>query len=56
VNGVYYLYKKIKPDPMIEPGTIHMVPKLVNSEEFVVITREEYDKLTAKSFGNILNN
>lgn len=53
VNGVYYLYKKIKPDPMIEPGTIHMVPKLVNSEEFVVITREEYDKLTAKSFGNI---
>ena len=48
-----YLYKKIKPDPMIEPGTIHMVPKLVNSEEFVVITREEYDKLTAKSFGNI---
>lgn len=56
VNGVYYLYKKIKPDPMIEPGTIQMVPKLVNSEEFVVITREEYDKLTAKSFGNILDN
>ena len=56
VNGVYYLYKKIKPDPMIEPGTIHMVPKLVNNEEFVVITREEYDKLTAKSVGNILNN
>ena len=56
VNGVYYLYKKIKPDPMIEPGTIDMVPKLVNSEEFVVITREEYDKLTAKSFGNILDN
>ena len=53
VNGVYYLYKKIKPDPMIEPGPIHMVPKLVNNEEFVVITREEYDKLTAKSFGNI---
>ena len=40
-NGVYYLYKKIKPDPMI--------PQLINSEEFVVITREEYDKLTAKS-------
>ena len=56
VNGVYYLYKKIKPEPMIEPGTIDMVPKLVNSEEFVVITREEYDKLTAKSFGNILDN
>jgi hypothetical protein len=30
-----------------------MVPKLVNNEEFVVITREEYDKLTAKSVGNI---
>ncbi len=40
-NGVYYLYKKIKPDPMI--------PQLINSEEFVVITREEYNKLTAKS-------
>ena len=50
-NGVYYLYKKIKPDPMIEPGTIHMAPTLINSEEFVVITREEYNKLTAKSCG-----
>jgi len=56
VNGVYYLYKKIKPDPMIEPGTTQMVPKLIDSEEFVVITREEYNKLTAKSCGNILNN
>jgi hypothetical protein len=55
-HGVYYLYKKIKPDPMIEPGTTQMVQKLIDSEEFVVITREEYDKLTAKSFGNILNN
>jgi len=45
-HGVYYLYKKIKPDPMIEAGTTHMVPKLIDSEEFVVITREEYNKLT----------
>jgi hypothetical protein len=52
-HGVYYLYKKIKPDPMIEPGPIHAAPKLINSEEFVVITREEYDKLTAKSCENI---
>lgn len=44
-NGVYYLYKKIKPDPML--------PQLINSEEFVVITREEYNKLTAKPSGNI---
>jgi hypothetical protein len=55
-HGVYYLYKKIKPDPMIESGTTHMVPKLIDSEEFVVITREEYNKLTAKSCENILNN
>ena len=54
-NGVYYLYKKIKPDQMIETETEtkHMAPKLINSEEFVVITREEYEKLTAKSCGII---
>lgn len=46
-NGVYYLYKKIKPDTMI--------PQLKNSEEFVVITREEYNKLTAKSCGNYID-
>ena len=50
-NGVYYLYKKIKPDPMIETETKHMAPKLINNEEFVVITREEYNKLTAKPCG-----
>ena len=36
-SGVYYLYKKLKPDPMI--------PQLINNDEFVIITREEYNNL-----------
>ena len=42
-NGVYYLYKKIKPDTMIE--NVPTKPTLINSDEFIIITREEYNKL-----------
>ena len=35
-SGVYYLYKKLKPDTQ---------PKLINNDDFVIITREEYNKL-----------
>uniref|UniRef100_A0A6C0I9H8 Uncharacterized protein n=1 Tax=viral metagenome TaxID=1070528 RepID=A0A6C0I9H8_9ZZZZ len=42
-NGVYYLYKKIKPDSMIE--NVPTIPKLINNDDFVIITREEYNKL-----------
>ena len=42
-SGVYYLYKKIKPDPMIEYVPTQI--KLINNDEFVIITREEYTKL-----------
>ena len=39
-NGMYYLYKKIKPDPILNTK-----PTLINSDEFIVITREEYNNL-----------
>jgi len=42
-SGVYYLYKKIKPDTMIE--NVPKIPKLINNDDFVIITREEYNKL-----------
>ena len=35
-SGVYYLYKKLNPDTK---------PKLINNDDFVIITREEYNKL-----------
>jgi hypothetical protein len=35
-SGVYYLYKKLNPDTQ---------PKLINNDDFVIITREEYNKL-----------
>ena len=43
-NGVYYLYKKIKPDSILNTK-----PTLINSDDFVIITREEYNNLTAKT-------
>lgn len=40
-NGLYYIYKKIKPEPSIE------LPNIINENEneFIVLTREEYDNL-----------
>ena len=40
-NGVYYLYKKIKPAPI----EIEQKPKLMNNDDYIIITREEYNKL-----------
>ncbi len=37
-SGVYYLYKKMR------PNNTHTI----NDVEYVMITREEYDKLTKK--------
>ena len=42
-NGVYYLYKTIKPDPIVE---IAPITKLLNNDDYIIITREEYNKLT----------
>ena len=42
-NGVYYLYKTIKPDPIVEKDQII---KLINNDDYIIITREEYNKLT----------
>ena len=42
-NGVYYLYKTIKPDPIVKTDTII---KLINNDDYIIITREEYNKLT----------
>ena len=39
-SGVYYLYKKLNPDT-----TLNTQPKLINNDDFVIITREEYNKL-----------
>ena len=37
-NGLYYLYKKIRPETQIQDVTIV-------DDEYVIITREEYNKL-----------
>ena len=42
-NGVYYLYKTIKPVPIVE--TVPII-KLINNDDYIIITREEYNKLT----------
>lgn len=42
-NGVYYLYKTIKPDPIVE--TVPII-KLIDNDDYIIITREEYNKLT----------
>jgi hypothetical protein len=39
-NGIYYIYKKIKPNPYIE------MPDNSNENELIILTREEYDNLT----------
>jgi hypothetical protein len=39
-NGIYYIYKKIKPNPHIE------IPDNSNENELIILTREEYDSLT----------
>jgi hypothetical protein len=42
-NGLYYIYKKIKPEPSIELP--NMINENQNENEFIVLTREEYDNL-----------
>jgi hypothetical protein len=46
-NGLYYIYKKIRPDPNIT------VPDTLNEKELIIITREEYDKLINNHNTNI---
>ena len=41
-NGLYYLYKKIRPGSQITNIDI-------DDKEYVVITREEYNKLVSKN-------
>jgi len=43
-NGLYYIYKKIKPDPVINLNEI----AIDNENYLVVVTEEEYNKLTNK--------
>jgi len=42
-NGLYYLYKKIRPGSQITNIDI-------DDKEYVVITREEYNKLVKQKF------
>lgn len=39
-NGLYYIYKKIRPDPNIT------LPDIINENELIILTREEYDTLS----------
>jgi hypothetical protein len=39
-SGLYYLYKKIKPGSQIEDKTV-----TIDANEYIIITREEYNKL-----------
>lgn len=39
-SGLYYLYKKISPGSQIENKTVN-----IDTNEYVIITREEYNKL-----------
>ena len=41
-NGLYYIYKKIRPNPTVT------LPEIVNENEneLIILTREEYDSLT----------
>ena len=48
-NGLYYIYKKIRPDPNIA------LPEIINESELIILTREEYDNLTNKN-ADISNN
>jgi hypothetical protein len=54
-NGVYYLYKTIKPDPIVETVPIvetASIIKLINNDDYIIITREEYNKLTVNQITN----
>ena len=42
-NGLYYLYKKIRPGTQIEDMKIVSIKN--DDHEYVIITREEYNKL-----------
>jgi hypothetical protein len=42
-NGLYFIYKNIKPKPSIELPNI--INENQNENEFIVLTREEYDNL-----------
>ena len=49
-NGLYYIYKKIRPDnniTMLEP---------INEKELIILTREEYDNLTNTQIMQLNNN
>ena len=37
-SGVYYLYKKLKPDTTLALNT---QPKLINNDDFVIITNKQ---------------
>jgi len=41
-NGLYYIYKKIIPDIRIENQ------EMINDKEYIILTSEEYDKLSAQ--------
>lgn len=43
-NGLYYLYKKISPGSQITNKFVN-----IDDNEYVIITREEYNKLTNKN-------
>jgi hypothetical protein len=43
-NSLYYLYKKIRPGTQIED--IKIVSITNDNNEYIIITREEYNKLT----------
>jgi hypothetical protein len=64
MNGLYYAYKAVRPQPKIEtvpvvtgapspPGVMIVSgPGALNSDsEYVVITREEYDRLSIHHHG-----
>jgi len=39
-NGLYYLYKKIRPGSLIKDKTV-----MINDNEYMIISRDEYNKL-----------
>ena len=49
-NGLYYIYKKIRPDRNIT------LPETVYEKELIILTREEYDNLTNTQILQLNNN
>ena len=41
-NGLYYIYKQIKPN-----NTLIQNNEIINDKEYIILTREEYDTLSS---------